>query len=356
MGWELLENKKPITQGELERLYWQEGKSMQKIADEFGCSLSRIFYQMNKFGIKRRSRSEASKTVGIRPPTHFVEVDVSPSEDLAYILGVLKGDGCAYIKKGKQSGVVQLSQIRQGFAKSFGIALKNLGFNPSTFIAKSRGCKNGILYVTYGNSYQFVKWYKQLSFEDIEKILGKNPDFIKAFIRGFFESEGTNSIKKRKKYNSIKWQVGIAGREKDLYDFVEMLLKKIGFNFKRYCHNVRGKPLHILKSSDQRQNYRFIKEIAPCIKNRIIEPTAKIDIDWTKEKIVEELKKFVEVNCYSPAAHDVPDSLRGACERHFGTFNKAKEAAGIRIYPIGYNLEAKTGRNSWQTRRLLATD
>jgi intein-encoded DNA endonuclease-like protein len=344
------------TREELERMYWQEKRSTTEIAHSLNLNRVTIWRKMIKFGIPRRSRSLALKIVERKFPTHlFVEPNINPSNDLSYVLGVIKGDGCAYVKRGHRCGIVKLNQIRAEFAQSFECALKQIGFNPNTFVVKPRkttytDCPKP-MFVTIGYSFPFVQWYKQLSFEDIEKLLGDNPEFIEAFIRGFFESEGTNCIKPRKESNAIKWQIDIAGRNKELYDLVERLLIRLGFNFNRYCYNQGGKPLHILKSSNQRQNYHFIKTIAPCIKDRTIEPTSRVEIEWTREKVIEKLKSFVDKEGFSPSSREIPDTLRGAIDRHFGGMNKAKKVAGIKIYPVGYHLDAKTGQNSWQTRR-----
>lgn len=49
---------KKISEFYLERLYSQ-GKSMQQIADTLECSIHKVAYWMEKYSIKRRSRSEA---------------------------------------------------------------------------------------------------------------------------------------------------------------------------------------------------------------------------------------------------------------------------------------------------------
>jgi hypothetical protein len=49
-----------MEKAELEKLYLQDGKSMAEIADSVGRSLSNIVYWMDKHGIARRSRSEAT--------------------------------------------------------------------------------------------------------------------------------------------------------------------------------------------------------------------------------------------------------------------------------------------------------
>lgn len=260
-----------ITREELERMYWQEKKSTPQIAKELMCDSKTIWSWMVKFGIPRRSFSEASK-LAYKP--HFIRIDTTPSEDLAYALGVIKGDGCVHIKKNSRSGITQLAQVRFEFAYIFEKVLKNLGFNSNTFIqtriATNYSNNPKPRFVTYGYSYKFAQWYKQLSLEDIEKILGDNPEFIKAFIRGFYESEGTNGIYLRKN-NRTSWTINTRGTDGELFNLVERLLTRLGYNFKRFYIHRGGtwKPIHILSSGSREQNYRFINEIKPCIKNQI---------------------------------------------------------------------------------------
>lgn len=51
-------NSFPLSQKELENLYLS-GSSMSEIAVNLECSIHKVVYWMNKYGIKRRSRSEA---------------------------------------------------------------------------------------------------------------------------------------------------------------------------------------------------------------------------------------------------------------------------------------------------------
>lgn len=48
-----------ITKQMLDELYLQKGLSVKQVADSIGCSANRIVYWMDKFGIERRSRSDA---------------------------------------------------------------------------------------------------------------------------------------------------------------------------------------------------------------------------------------------------------------------------------------------------------
>jgi len=48
----------------LRRMYWEEEMSSQDIADELGCSYGAVLRWMDKYGIPRRDRIEASKLAG----------------------------------------------------------------------------------------------------------------------------------------------------------------------------------------------------------------------------------------------------------------------------------------------------
>lgn len=48
------------SQERLEQLYVQEKRSMQEIADVFGCSPNKVVYWMDQYGIARRDQSEAT--------------------------------------------------------------------------------------------------------------------------------------------------------------------------------------------------------------------------------------------------------------------------------------------------------
>lgn len=48
-----------ISKEELNRLYFNDGMSMQEIADKYSCSINKISYWMNKHDLSRRSKSDA---------------------------------------------------------------------------------------------------------------------------------------------------------------------------------------------------------------------------------------------------------------------------------------------------------
>lgn len=264
-------NRFMITREKLEQMYLDKKMTTERIGELLGCANQTVSYWMKKFGISSRQ---------VTPPVRFNEPNINPSNDLAYILGVLKGDGCVHIPvrhTGPRTGHVILNQTRAEFAKSFENAVKRIGLPAHTHIyrKKSDHLTNNPkpMFVTCSHSIKFAQWYKQLSLVDIEKLIGDNPEFIKEFIRGFYESEGSNYIRPRYK-TSIKWEISMTNADLDLLRLVKRLLTKLGFVFHLRCHGMGNipcsrthSPIYRLRSGIQRQHYTFMKEIAPCIKN-----------------------------------------------------------------------------------------
>jgi len=66
-GWQVrklyLSDKKAktLTKEKVEELYYKQKKSLQDIAKEYGCTRQWIFLLMEKYGFKRRTRSEATR-------------------------------------------------------------------------------------------------------------------------------------------------------------------------------------------------------------------------------------------------------------------------------------------------------
>lgn len=79
----------------LQRLY-KSGKSMAEIAKDCGCSVHKVSYWMNKFGILKRSRSEANYLKYNPNGDPFdIKTDLSPKEEFlrGLGLGIYWGEG-----------------------------------------------------------------------------------------------------------------------------------------------------------------------------------------------------------------------------------------------------------------------
>uniref|UniRef100_A0A6M3Y1T4 Putative homing endonuclease n=1 Tax=viral metagenome TaxID=1070528 RepID=A0A6M3Y1T4_9ZZZZ len=188
------------------------------------------------------------------------------TSDLAYILGVLFGDGYT-----GGNGVIALRVADKKFAESFRDALRVIGLPAKIYERPPEyvGCKP--MYRAEVCSVVFAKWLKSRGLEEIgEMILNKGKDHIVAFIRGFYESEGSiydESIRYGK-YNKIS--ITMSNSNYELISLVGLLVNSLGYNVDirnrktsdgRLPHYV----LRLLGSSDVK--YKFLEEVNPCIKN-----------------------------------------------------------------------------------------
>lgn len=85
-----------IPKAELMRLYYAEQRSMQEIADLFGCSANKIVYWMNYYGLERRQISDAvyAKWNPDGDPFSIKPLEtVEDKELLALAIGLYMGEG-----------------------------------------------------------------------------------------------------------------------------------------------------------------------------------------------------------------------------------------------------------------------
>jgi len=243
------EHKLPeLTRETLYKLYWEEKMPTTQIADLYDVSKQTILYQMSKYNIRRRSNSEA----------HIKHVNFD-KKVIAYILGVLSGDGWM----GSQDRICLKNKSRH-FAVSFMNALKQIGLNPCMYPIEEPPTK--LVNKPFkgdkveASSKEFANWYSTLTLTEIEDSL--NTDYLKkAFIRGFYESEGSNFVE----YPHV-WGVSMGNTNKELIKLVEKLLRGLGFKF--YLGESEG--LYSLRCRQRETVKRFIEEINPCIKREMV--------------------------------------------------------------------------------------
>ena len=124
-----------------------------------------------------------------------LEPDLSMTDGLAYIIGVYFGD--AFIEKQdlkKQYGLgysVKLEVIDQDFRDAFAGALKNIGLHPTLYIRirKSGRYVGHLSYCVKARSIRLYKYLAPLSTVSLNRLLIE-PAHKKAFLKGFFDSEG----------------------------------------------------------------------------------------------------------------------------------------------------------------------
>ena len=211
----------------------------------------------------------------------MVEID----KKLAYFLGIMKGDGSAYItnfvdKQGKyyykvKRYCIQLQAKDRKFVESFQKILGEFGIKRKIVKKKyyPMGDKSRIRY-----SY-FIHYYKRkpyrlwkmcfLSNDEIFEGLKDNSEAIKSFIRGIYESEGGYYRNSR----GGDYLMVCCGIDKSLIDLVAKLLQRIGYKYRIKLYDNTHPPLknkgfiwEIRLMGGKQAFKKFFKEVNPCIK------------------------------------------------------------------------------------------
>ena len=227
-----------------------------------------------------------------QPSQHLLHPNLDPTPELAYILGILKGDGSAFRTK-ENKYIISLETITNKFNASFEKALKSIGLNPRTYYIKKKNT-----WATQARSKIFIGWYISLSLGKIREFLSTDK-MREAFIRGFYESEGTRE----------KCEMGCI--DKELIELVQALLANLGFtpHFRSRVHRWRKEYImYYVYISRKAEILRFFNEIRPCIKQ--LPPLAlgdKLKIPEPKERLIKGREKMAEER-----PHQVVDRLLGS--------------------------------------------
>ncbi|AIJ06136.1 hypothetical protein JH146_1294 [Methanocaldococcus bathoardescens] len=192
---------------------YKNGWSIVRIAKEYNVNDETVRYWLKKKDVKLLNSGYRSKQ---RALERFKKVNLNPSESLAYILGVIEGDGC--ISKNR----IKLYVTDKDFADEFERHLKIIGFdNIKRCIIKKPGRKEA--YEVYVFSAPFCEWYRKLEkYKDYEKMFNSEK-LMGLFLRGVFDSEG-----------SVSSSIRMTNTNKDLIDLCCKFLDKLKIEFSIY--------------------------------------------------------------------------------------------------------------------------
>ena len=239
---------------ELYRLYWNKNMSSLKTARMYGVSYNTVLGWMKKYNIPRRNWKEAFKLMA-KPFTP------QPGPELAYVLGVLLGDGSVYVrhKPDKRTYHIQLNVKDKEFAEKFARALQEIGLRPSPLRFVGKG-----YYQVMATSKNFYEWYRSLCFEvgspDLEKIRSWIKGFENHFARGFYESEGSISFHK---FGKLRARIG--NRQKERLLMVKNILEKCYGIKSHLCGPGKHNYFELVIYGDERVS-KFLTITRPCIK------------------------------------------------------------------------------------------
>lgn len=189
---------------------------------------------------------------------NIIKADLRPTPTLAYILGVMLGDGCSDHHRCYYR--LRLKVTKKEFAEEFARNLKKLGLRPSIGMEKQskHAFGNKSLWVTTAHSKRFYEWFSKLSLANIREILLMDIQNIRGFLKGFYESEGCCS--KKKKY------LNFSNTQMELILLVQEQLVNLGYYF--HFRSVKKQTCieHRLEIFKQDEVKRFLLEMNPCIK------------------------------------------------------------------------------------------
>jgi len=263
----------PPTKDELYKLYWEQGLSTYAIGEMYGVSYEAVRYWLKKYGIPRR------------PKPQVVEPKLSPSPELAYVLGVIYGDGTVaksrYVNKRLNKRgykyVVRLAVIDKQFAEEFMRALEKLGLRPKLYYVvrypseKMFGdpAKAKPRWVVHAESKKFYEFVKSLTIEKLEELVR---DYEQWFVKGFYESEGCVDISPK------EYRIRIVNTNRKLMELLFKMLHRLGFRATLYQqfyeYNGEKRPIYVVQIYGNDQAKRFFELIKPCIKNPFVRNTS----------------------------------------------------------------------------------
>ena len=255
------QQKIKITQEKLNSLYWENKLSATEIGKKYNCTEAGIRHIMYKYNIPRRSASEKLKLKYSKTPMKGrINPKINMNENLAYILGVVYGDG--YIIKSNYNYNVCLAVTKLKFAEEFYRALEKVGLHPCLYTKQVayRYPNRNNQFCVQASSKKFYLWFKKITLYNLRKVLIKRPSWIKGFLKGFYESEGT-----RNKYGRIT----IYNSNIKLIKLVNILLRNLRFRTStlKICRKIpKGIEYTITIIGGRKEYSRFIKEIRPVIK------------------------------------------------------------------------------------------
>jgi intein-encoded DNA endonuclease-like protein len=248
------------------RIFWNEnkGKIIELYKHGYGVhSIERLMEGKISHDFLHRLMKEEKITHDDSRSLGKVMVNLQPSEDLFYVLGVLHGDGWIVYGKHHQCKNSKMCRIAldcadKDFADAFYESCKKIGLNPSVWKHKRPKWTQGFCWRVQATSKVFVEWYKKL---DYDYFLNANIEYKIPYIRGVFDSDGCN-------YKGMNVKITSVNRE-----FLEMIKKNVdGFNFETkirkiiwktgYCHY----DINIMGGKEERK--RFLNLINPAIKRK----------------------------------------------------------------------------------------
>lgn len=243
-----------VTPEQIAKAY-QIARRCDAAAKLVGLSTSQFKRRMHVYGIPFLPRSEQLGRCKQWKPVC--------SRELAYVLGVLLGDGHVAGRRPDKGNSfrIRLQVVDRVFAEKFCVALRAIGLGGYVRRAtQDKRPNRKPAYVTKTSSRLFSDWYRTLSLDDIARLVA---GYEEAFVCGLWESEG-HIIPEG---NSFDVSIGMT--REDVIDLLFKILSEWGFFPTKqgpYKDNRGAKDIYRVILARKDDTPAFIRMIDPCIR------------------------------------------------------------------------------------------
>ena len=238
---------------------------------------------------------------------HF---DQKPSKELAYVFGVMFGDGNIFFHESKKDYIIGLGAIDRDFVEYFSRCISKVLNKETNYVVVryKQKAMDSFMYSARARSKELYYFIKELK-EDFEKVKPFANAYPKEFIQGVADSEGCPSITTRSTFS-----IGVcvaSSMNVTLLAFVSLLLmKKFRIRSRVYHSKKKGETDSCINGRwITRQNDLFVLSITNFCSTKLFSKKVNFNIGRKKNKL--NYAVFIFEN-YLPK-----DRINFWCEKYF---------------------------------------
>jgi intein-encoded DNA endonuclease-like protein len=213
-----------------------------------GLSSNKIVEKVRqKYGVQISKTTIKNWLRGKHNPLHdrrIRSLELKPSPELAYVIGVVLGDAFTSAKRYIRKGIMYTIALKakdKEFVEEFARCIAIVLNRPPNKIRYERSTGQYIVEAKSKPLYELLR--KSANLKKLRKYIEHCKKCMAAFLRGFFDSEGSVS-----KYGYIT----LCNSNYGLLKYVQRLLKRFGIESTGpWPRKVKGKPMHDPRTGKQ---------------------------------------------------------------------------------------------------------